>query len=261
MMDEWRVMTEKFLRRASEQYFGLDFDQLTQAELIQDATLRRMLSTAMQLAVEGSAKGSLVLSAFALELAIRSCVYSHPFSVAGSEEAWADTGDPQIDQAINAVESGLLQTTLDVDALADWVEEIARWIGLLNRGINPIEYRRFSRLVPEVRVSFIRPFDFEWPEDLGIGEISPSKEDEKVNAVQGPGMEANRDGYSIGHELCWKGRKAEPEGARWAAQFAISTIVQLQGADPQPRLAIEYATFYDELISAPERLPSADEPI
>jgi hypothetical protein len=61
-MDDWRVFTRRFLERTCQEYFGLEFDNLSPLEMIDDEVLKDLLRLSLSFIGEGDFKNSLLLA-------------------------------------------------------------------------------------------------------------------------------------------------------------------------------------------------------
>jgi hypothetical protein len=256
-MDEWKVFTEKFLRRSFEQYFGLRFDEVTQIDLIEDETLRNLLRLAVQCAENGSAKESLVLAAFAVEFAISSCIAA-PLIPAYGLTMGSVSEENDARDAIDTLNEELYNLINDVYVLGDVVKDIASSVDLLARGVSLTDYGRFIAITPDIsfdRLSAARVQDSSRP----LGRIRSIDPDGTIQLDESP-EQPRADEHQPEHRVVWAGRSADQEAARWAAQFATSTVVQLQDADPSPHMPSRHAAFAQELIRTKGEVASSDEP-
>jgi hypothetical protein len=155
-MDEWRVFTEKFLRQSFERYFGLGFDEVTQVDLVADEMFRSMLRLAADTAENGSPRESLVLTTFALEFAVSSCVDTPSFSASVSDTSVSETMDTFVgtDDEVSHTTVGICRElwlcTRDVDLIGYWVKDIVGSVAFLARGVSLVDYERFVAITPEI---------------------------------------------------------------------------------------------------------------
>jgi hypothetical protein len=243
-MDEWRVITEKFLKRTFELYFGLDFGDLSQLYLISDSVLRSLLEAAVDLQKGGSAKGSLVLLAFAVEMAIQSSIELPGLNPVSAVPSGYVDGSGGLKDALTSLAWDVEQLSSDLIELASVVEDVALQVALIGRGITLAEHRKFVSIVPEVSLSSISVEIDTDVESSGDGvAVSPLNSEEKLVATYG---------------VRWGQRQLILEDTKWAFQYAVSFILQLQNSEPVPTVRALYAELAERLINARGELPSFD---
>jgi hypothetical protein len=71
-MEDWRVLTSRFLRQTYQDFFGLDFDQLSTIDFVADADIRNLLRAAERQLSRGSWIQAVQLSKVAFQAASES---------------------------------------------------------------------------------------------------------------------------------------------------------------------------------------------
>jgi hypothetical protein len=159
-MEEWRVFTRRFLTQAVSEYFGEDFDALTQLTFIADIRLQRLLALSKSGQEQLDWSGALTTSKLAFEYASSSIEDHLPHGGAtppflGSE---LRTGNWDVDSAVRS----------NLEKLYTRIAEAERLAALLASGINLADLARYQRTPISVRLSangtpnpFFRPFQLQ----------------------------------------------------------------------------------------------------
>ena len=158
-MDDWRVFTRRFLERTCQEYFGLEFDNLSPLEMIDDEVLRDLLKMSLLGIEENDLKKSLKFAKIAFQLA--------------SEAVWSflpDEGFLSSFFITSHISDLLRELEQPFNMLAQKARQAEYHAALLSSGVSLIDYKRFESSTPTVRFSLTGKSFVQW------GQTEPDKE-------------------------------------------------------------------------------------
>jgi hypothetical protein len=137
-MNDWQVLTRRFLEQACQTYFALEFASLSPLSMIEDVSLREVLRLSLLSIEEDNFKRSLTLSKIAFEWAGQAISGFLPYEGLLSS---------------SVITSGFRKFPDLRDAFEKLAEKTRRaeyYAALLSSGVNLVDYKRFESSTPSV---------------------------------------------------------------------------------------------------------------
>jgi hypothetical protein len=187
-MDEWRVFTKRFLERACQIYFGIEFDGISLLETIEDTILKRLLGLSLLNISGNDLKRSLTLAKVAFECAAESIWSFLPEE--GPSSKYSITRPIQMyDFQLRALRRPSipheLRTTLEetFEILAEKARKAECYAALLSSGVSLVDYKRFESSTPQVSFSLDHSVHAHWGKAEPDEETTRWVHDFVVNAI------------------------------------------------------------------------------
>lgn len=137
-MEDWRVFTRGFLNRVTSDYFGLNFERLSELDLIEDAQLRELLSLAGEQFEAGKLREGVSLVKLAFHMGSLGVLDVLPDE--GFLSSFFIGTKVRGNQGLEAV----------VDKFAERVRNVEVFAVLLSTGANPVDLKRLEACTPNL---------------------------------------------------------------------------------------------------------------
>ena len=148
-MDEWRVFSKRFLSKAFEQYFSIEFDKISYIDFIANSQLRMLLNIANNFITLKDNLNAIIVTKLAFMYSLYSI--SNFFleeSLNNDFIAGGDLQDIGIDKLLGDKIS--FKVEIMVRKIYEKVEETKHYAALLSSGIKLVDYKRFEELTPHI---------------------------------------------------------------------------------------------------------------